>query len=403
MHKLALRNILRHKLRTAMTLAVIVLGIVGMILSGGFVKDMLLQLGEALIHSQSGHLQVYKAGYFAKGGRSPEQYLIERPEVLQQSLAKLPQVDDVMLRINFSGLLSNGRSDWPIIGEGVEPDKEARLGTHLKFTAGRQLAASDPNGILIGQGVAQTLKLKPGDTVTVLLNTSEGALNTQEFQVVGIFQSFSQDFDARAVRIPLAAAQELIGSPGANSAVVSLKATSETQRVADSLSDSLGKQHLEIKTWEELNDFYANAVALYERQFGVLQGIILMMVLLSVGNSVNMSVFERLGEFGTMMALGNNRLSIFKMVVIENALLGVVGAILGIVIGTALALAISAIGIPMPPPPNANVGYTARIQVVPSVLAMAFAVGFLATVLAALFPASRVARTPIVDALRQNY
>ena len=167
------------------------------------------------------------------------------------------------------------------------------------------------------------------------LNTSEGALNTQEFQVVGIFQSFSQDFDARAVRIPLAAAQELIGSPGANSAVVSLKATSETQRVADSLRDSLGKQHLEIKTWEELNDFYANAVALYERQFGVLQGIILMMVLLSVGNSVNMSVFERLGEFGTMMALGNNRLSIFKMVVIENALLGVVGAILGIVIGTA--------------------------------------------------------------------
>ena len=93
MHKLALRNILRHKLRTAMTLAVIVLGLVGMILSGGFVKDMLWQLGEALIHSQSGHLQVYKAEYFAKGGRSPEQYLIERPEVLQQSLAQLAQVD----------------------------------------------------------------------------------------------------------------------------------------------------------------------------------------------------------------------------------------------------------------------------------------------------------------------
>ncbi|MGB9494412.1 MAG: ABC transporter permease [Azonexus sp.] len=403
MHKLARRNILRHKFRTAMTLAVIVLGLVGMILSGGFVKDMLWQLGEALIHSQSGHLQVYKAEYFAKGGRSPEQYLIERPEVLQQSLAQLAQVDDVMLRVNFSGLLSNGRSDWPIIGEGVEPDKEARLGTHLKFTAGRQLASSDANGILIGQGVAETLKLKPGDTVTVLINTSEGALNTQEFQVVGIFQSFSQDFDARAVRIPLAAAQELIGSAGANSAVVSLKATSDTQLVADSLRDSLGKQQLEIKTWEELNDFYANAVALYERQFGVLQGIILLMVLLSVGNSVNMSVFERLGEFGTMMALGNNRLAIFKMVVMENALLGVVGAILGMVIGTALALAISAIGIPMPPPPNANVGYTARIQIVPSVLAIAFAVGLLATVLAALFPAIRVARTPIVDALRQNY
>ena len=68
--------------------------------------------------------------------------------------------------------------------------------------------------------------------------------------------------------------------------MVSLKATSETQRVADSLRDSLGKQHLEIKTWEELNDFYANAVALYERQFGVLQGIILMICLLYTSRCV---------------------------------------------------------------------------------------------------------------------
>ena len=57
----------------------------------------------------------------------------------------------------------------------------------------------------------------------------------------------------------------------------------------------------------------------------------------------------------------------------------------------------------MPPPPNANIGYTAMIRVVPSVLAIAFAVGMLATVAAAIFPASRVARTPVADALRQNH
>ena len=53
MLKLALRNILRHKVRTAMTLAVIVFGIVGLILSGGFVNDMLFQLAESIIRSQS--------------------------------------------------------------------------------------------------------------------------------------------------------------------------------------------------------------------------------------------------------------------------------------------------------------------------------------------------------------
>lgn len=403
MLKLALRNILRHKVRTAMTLAVIVFGIVGLILSGGFVNDMLFQLAESIIRSQSGHLQVLRVGYFAKGGRSPDQYLIDDPDELRKSVAQLPLVDDVMLRMSFSGLLNNGRSDWPIIGEGVEPDREARLGTQLQIIAGRQLSPTDPYGILLGEGVARTLKLKPGDTATVLLNAAEGALNTQEFKVVGVFQSFSKDFDARAVRIPLSAAQELVGSPRANSVVVSLKATADTERVGASLRNRLASQDLEIRTWEELNDFYSSTAALYERQFGVLQGIILAMVLLSVGNSVNMSVFERTGEFGTMMALGNNRLRIFQLVVTENFLLGAVGSTLGVVVGTALALGISAIGIPMPPPPNANIGYTAMIRVVPSVLAIAFAVGMVATVSAAIFPASRVARTPVADALRHNH
>ncbi len=403
MLKLALRNILRQKVRTAMTLGVIIFGVVGLILSGGFVADMLVQLGETIIRSQSGHLQVLKAGYFAKGGRRPDQYLIHDPDALRRKIARQPRIDDVMLRLNFSGLISNGRSDWPIVGEGVEPDREAKLGTHLRITSGRQLAASDGNGILLGDGVAQTLKLKPGDTVTLLANTPEGALNTQEFAVIGVFQSFSKDFDARAVRIPLAAAQELVGTSGANNVVISLKATSDTDSVAAALKKLLANPELEVKTWEELNDFYSSTVALYERQFGVLQAIILVMVLLSVGNSVNMSVFERVGEFGTMMALGNKPRLVFRLVVTENVVLGATGALLGMGVGGVLAVLISAVGIPMPPPPNANIGYTALIRVVPSVLAMAFAVGLIATVAAAIFPARRVARTPVVDALRQNH
>jgi putative ABC transport system permease protein len=56
----------------------------------------------------------------------------------------------------------------------------------------------------------------------------------------------------------------------------------------------------------------------------------------------------------------------------------------------------------MPPPPNANLGYTAHIQLMPSALVMAFLVGVIATVLAVLWPAARVSRIPIIDALRSN-
>jgi putative ABC transport system permease protein len=68
--------------------------------------------------------------------------------------------------------------------------------------------------------------------------------------------------------------------------------------VLDRLKGQLAASDLEVLTWMELNELYEAVVALYERQFGVLQLIILFLVLLSVTNSVNMSAFERVGEFG---------------------------------------------------------------------------------------------------------
>ena len=402
MFKLALRNIFRQMGRTAITLAAIVFGVIGLILSGGFVRDITYQLGEALIHSQSGHLQVSRAGYFTHGSRSPEKYRIEKAGVIMQKIAAMPEVDAVMARTNFAGLLNNGRTDWPIIGEGVEPDKEAKLGSFMQISEGRQLTDKDNFGLTLGQGVAHALNVKPGDRVSLLLNTAEGALNNMDFEVVGVFQSFSKDYDARAVRISLPAAQELLGSAGVNGLVLSLKNTAYTDSVAAKLRAMLPAADYETRTWIQLNDFYEKTIALYDQQFGFLQLIILAMVLLSVANTVNMSVFERVGEFGTMMSLGNRRGDVFRLVLAENALLGLIGSGLGVVLGILLALAISVVGIPMPPPPNANIGYTAFIRIVPLVVAGSFAVGWVATILAALLPAVRVTRIPVVDALRQN-
>src|SRR5574339_782594 len=101
MLKLALRNIVRKKTHTAMTLAAIVFGVAGLILAGGWVNDIFVTLGEALIHSQSGHLQIYKRGYYAAGSRSPEKYLITDPEPIKNKVSQAG-VKQVMLRLNFS-------------------------------------------------------------------------------------------------------------------------------------------------------------------------------------------------------------------------------------------------------------------------------------------------------------
>ena len=402
MLKLALRNVLRYRARTALTLTAIVLGVAGLILAGGFVQDVYVQLGEATIRSQLGHLQVYRKGYYAEGSRKPQEYLLARGDEILRKVQTHSEVQEAMLRLNFSGLLNSGRAGLAVVGEGVEADKEERLGTFITMVEGRQLQAGDRFGMLIGEGVAKALRLSVGSQAALVTNTIDGALNTLDLEVIGVFRSFSKDYDNRATRVSLDAARELLAADAANSVVILLKETARTAQVREDIARLLASHDIEIKAWYELSDFYQKTIALYRRQFGFLQVVTLIMVVLSVLNSVSMTAFERAGEFGTMRALGDSDRTVVRLVIMENALLGLAGSLLGVLIGLLLAVGISAIGIPMPPPPNAESGYTAFIRIDATVVATAFAVGVLAAVLAAVLPARRVARLPLVEALRQN-
>lgn len=401
MLKLAFRNVFRQRLRSALTLAAVGAGVAALILAAGFVHDALLQLREAVIRSQLGHLQIHKAGAAAGGGH-PGASFIDEPGAVVALIDGAPHVTAVLQRVSFSGLLGNGRTELPVIGEGVEPGREAKLGSALTIVAGRQLTDGDADGVLVGEGLAQALRLRPGDRVTILAGSRGGALNTLDLAVIGVFRSFSREFDSAAVRMPLSTAQELLVTDGVGVLVISLDDTANTLPAQRWLSGRLSGAGLEIRTWEELADFYRATRDLYERQFAVLQFIILTLVVFGVSSSVNMSAFERAGEFGTMMAAGARRRAVSLLLLAENFLLGLIGAAAGALMGVAAAAAISAVGIPMPPPPNSATGYTAFIRVVPTEVAWACLIGVAAVMLAAVLPALRVPRLPIVEALRRN-
>lgn len=399
---LAWRNVFRQRTRSAATLAAIGIGVAALILAGGFIEDIFVQLGEAIIYSQTGHVQVTREGYREGKNRSPEMYFIEQPEQLKRKLAATEGVDQVLARLNFSGVLNNGRRDLGVIGEGIEPSSDAKISTYLRFIEGRALDDKDVDGIVVGQGVARNLGLKVGDRVTLVMTLSQGAVNTLDFELVGVFQSFSKEFDARAVRIPLEAARNLMDTKAAHVLVVMLKETPATDRVAATLTAALSGQGYEVAIWRQLSDFYEKTLELYDRQFGVLRFIILLMVLLSVANNVNMTLFERTREFGTMLAVGDRPATVFRLIMAESLLLGLFGALFGMALGCGAAWLISAIGIPMPPPPNANLGYTAVIRLIPADVLTAGGIGFLAACLATLLPARRASRLNVVDALRQG-
>ena len=113
----ALRNIFRQRARAVANLLAIALGVAGLIVVGGFVQDIFVQLGEAIIHGQTGHVQISKEGFQRVGLRSPEKYLIEKPGNLKKEIeSAAPGIQTSMARLGFTGMLNNGKRDLGIFG-----------------------------------------------------------------------------------------------------------------------------------------------------------------------------------------------------------------------------------------------------------------------------------------------
>jgi putative ABC transport system permease protein len=397
---IAVRNLTRQRTRALLTLASVGFGVASLMLAAGFIDDILSQLRDATIHSQLGHFEVFAPGYVDAGRREPLAHTLADPRAAIDAIRAIPGVTTVARRLSFSGLLSNGRTDANVSVEGIDPVAEAAIGTAVTTIAGSPLGAVSGPAVVVGDGLAHTLKLRVGDTVTLLASTRDGALNTLDAPVAGVFRSPFRDYDERAVRISLRDAQDLVATDSVNSLAVLLRPDASVDDAVAAAKHVLPPVRYDIRPWWSLADFYEATASLYRRQFVVLLTIVAVMVLLGVANSVNMSLHERQSEFGTVRALGYGASAVFRQIIVESALLGVAAALAGIVLGLLLAWGISAIGIDMPPPPNSDVGYRAAIRVSFPNVALAAAIGIIAAVFGAILPARRLARMPIVDALR---
>ena len=401
---LAARNLFRQPTRSAITLSAILFGMIALMISGGFIEWIFWAMREATVYSKLGHIQIAKAGYFLQAQEEPSAFVIPSnlPELSQ--LSTIPRVRLVTTRLAFNGLVSHGETTTSFIGEGVEPEKEESVSNLLHITKGNGLSTNDPKGMILGRGLAASLGVDVGDSIILLITLSSGGINAIEGHVRGLFFTVSKEFDDSALRIPIGLAKELLRVSGAHTWIVLLDSTEDTHDVLVQVKNQLqsSKSALEVKPWDELADFYNKTVALYSRQMNALKLIIALIIVLGIANTMTMSVLERTGEIGTLMALGNRSKQIMRLFVTEGLILGLIGGVSGTVIGYILAETISYVGIPMPPAPGMSTGFTGQIRVTPSLAAQALAIAVITSLVASLYPAWKASRLNIVDALRQN-
>jgi putative ABC transport system permease protein len=404
--KMALRNIFRNRSRTAITLLAIGSGCIAIQLAGGFIEDTIHQVSEKFVHERIGHIRIYKKGFLENGLLHPFDYLIEDPQPLITQIKALPHVRYVAPRLSFSGLLSSGDTTAACFAEGFDPSVESELKAATHIETGTFLEPGVDFHILVGKGLAKAMAASVGDAVVLVTNTRRGALNASDAVIQGTFGTLDKSFDDQAIRLPLSMAQNLLRTTGVQTLIVFLDRTRETDDVAKAISQLIENRRLdyEVRPWYSLEeaDYVVKVIRFYQRIFLVLKGIIFIVVMLSVINTMNMAVLERIGEIGTLMALGTKRRQVMQLFVFEGLFLGLLGGILGCSVGALLAFIITQIGIPMPDAPGTTEKWIAHIAIVPSIAATAFLSALAMALASSVFPAMKAAHLETAEALRHN-
>ncbi|HLQ26706.1 MAG TPA: FtsX-like permease family protein [Acidiferrobacterales bacterium] len=243
--------------------------------------------------------------------------------------------------------------------------------------------------------------------IELLAATVHGAPNVAELNVVKAENQGVKELDDVYVVLHLAQAQRLVyggEKPGATAVVLQLQHTSQIPaakaRLEQLLASTLKGEPLEVLEFGTLNPFYGQTITMFAAIFGFIAVLIGTIVLFTLGNTMSMAVMERTVEIGTLRAMGLRRGGIRRLFVCEGLLLGVIGAVLGVLIALLLAGIINHSGLTWTPPGRDAVPLTIYVWG-ETRLVIASAVGLiLVAILSAWWPARRAARMNIVDALR---
>lgn len=395
--KFAWLNALRNRRRSAVTITIAALGTAGILLAGGFALYTYEGLAQAAART-TGHLIVGKPDQFNKDEDTPLQHGMENVAALKARLLADDHVRQVLPRVEFTGLVSNGDKSTVMMAAGIDPDAEfAVKGPFLTLKEGKLLATGTQGQVMLGEGLARSMKAQPGSSLTLLASTTEGALNALDVTVAGTFSTGIPEVDKRLIYTDVVTAQRLLVTQRVSSLGVFLDRMEATEPAQGRLQAAL--PGLTVQTWVDQAVFYRSVKELYNRIFGALGLIIGVIVVFVVANAMAMAVIERTREIGTLRAVGTLPAQLVRSFSLEGLMLGGMGSVLGALFALAVSVTLLLVPVEMPPPPGRSTGYPLQISIDPALYGATLLAMLALSMVAAALVARRTVNKPIVDAL----
>lgn len=404
--KIALRNIIKNKRRSLVTIVAIAIGFASISLFKGYTDNTYEGLRQSAIRGEGlGHLTVYKKGWLENSKKNPDKYMFSEEEI-KKVISIIEDDFDVILatpQLSVSGLITNGNNSQIFIAIGVVPkDERVIKGAWevLSPVKGERLNDKKPYAVEMAEGLASDLLLNPGSDAVVLGTTLSGQMNALDIEVSGTFNTGVSATNDKYLKLPFSYAQSLYDTKKAEKIVVLLSEWKSTWAVRDRLYKKLNENQIVcvIKTWKELSVFFNQVRKMFDLIFLFIFSIVLIIVVMSVINTMSMAVVERTREIGTLRALGLKRRGVLMLFAIEGGIIGFIGTLFGVVLNIVVWAAIQYIEPSYIPPGNSTpVPLTVNIVIESMFYLMIFLV--LLSILSSIMPARKASKQSVVDAL----
>ena len=401
---LSFRNVLRNRRRTALTVLLIGCGLATLILYDGFVRGMREALVKEATGTFLGEAQVHRDGF--RKEREIDLVVAGWPAV-EKTLREDGTLAAYAPRVVAMGMISSPRNVSGVAIYGIDPERESHVSkVRRALLHGRYLTGTSETEILIGSRLAALLEVEIGDRVVLTAaQARSGDLAQELFRVSGIVQFNSRPMDQGMVFIPLAKAQRMLHLDGdVHEAALRFKKLEDADNRTLPLWKSVSAGGNEALAWRELVP-QVQAILEMSSYGTLISGIILVAVIsLSVINSMLMSIYERLFEFGVLKAIGTRPKEIALMILMEAMALAIISSLVGVAAGWALSGWFAMRGIDFTGMEYAGTTLTDPIRTIlaPEQFILFPIFVIILTVMAGIYPAIHAARLVPSQAMRKS-
>lgn len=396
--KVAVRNATRNRRRSAYTVLAVAFGLFCLIIF----QALKVGLHEEMVRSTV-NLDAGSAAVFAAGHEPNLATLLpmREPEKVFYELGKIPGVR-AAARLRAPGLALAREKSTGVIITGIDPEAEPKI-TFIKDSVTSGSYPGPEGGLLVSENLAGPLKIGVGDELAIMAQDVSGKAVVRKIKVAGLFRTALSSFDRSHVFLSSGEMGDFLRAKGAVTEIAVSAPAGTEDELAAKLKKVLDPSRHKVLTWREIAPDVDQLIRLNDSTMTLLIIIVFAIVAMGIVNTMSMAVYERFHEIGVMSAMGAGPGTVFSMIVLESAMLGVLSAAVGSLSGLAACAYLSVYGVDLTSLTSAN-EYFATSHVLKAHLLMEdlFWENLLTVVtatLAGVFPAMKAVRMEAVEAL----